>query len=438
MSKELRIESIAISNVKNITDLEFKAGSVTVISGRNGVGKSSVLDAIATVFEGGHDANMIRRGAKAGSVTITLSDGVTIKKNITLKGTTVKVTTQDGGLVKSPTTYVKSLTTGMGFDPIAFVEAKQKDRLAFLLEAMPIEFTTEQLTEALKDRAPVRALDLDGFNGLLDGLMEERREVNVAGKELDGTIARIEQTLPEDGETDWAAEVSRIQGELSTSEQYIAAAEGDRDAWVAAEKGKAITEYHHKINVLKDEIAKLENGRNEATREVEREGQRLYDESVAEAGESLATLREEAATAKQKADEATRAGALREQLQQFRDEAQVKQTASDNLTGCIDRMRKLKTDILSDLPIDGVDIRDGEVYVSDTPWPHVNTSEQYMVAAQVSSLKASELPFKILDRAEQLDEDRFNALAEGYAEAGLQLVVARVTEDGELGVEARP
>ncbi len=173
---DLRVENIKITDIKAIANLEFKAGTVTVISGPNGVGKSSVLHSLATLFDGGHDPDLIRRGAKKGEVVIGLSDGVTIKKSITLKGSIVKVTTENGGLVKSPQTYVKSLTHGMAFDPVAFVDATPKQRLGFLLDAMPITFTAEQLQETLGGM-PMRAFDLDEFNALLEALAEPYRSL---------------------------------------------------------------------------------------------------------------------------------------------------------------------------------------------------------------------------------------------------------------------
>ena len=433
---ELRIESVTIENIKAITALEFKAGTVTVISGRNGVGKSSVLDALASVFGGGHDPDLIRRGAKSGTVTIGLSNGVVMKKSITPKNSTMKVTTQDGGLVKGPQSYVKSLTHGMAFDPVSFVEANAKRRLGFLLDAMPITFGTDALRKALAGRAPFRPMDLAEFNALLDGLSDQRTETNRSLKQLDGTIAQLETSLPPDGDTDWPAEAESLQGRVSEAEQSIAAAAGDRDLWIEKGKASKSEDFGSKIQALEKQILVFRNARVEACNEIEREGQRMYEEDVAGCRESLQALSGLLGSARQKAEEATRAAATRETVQGFRDEAASKQAVSEDLQGCIENMRDLKTGVLSELPIPGVDIRDGEVYVDDTPWGHVNKSAQYLVAAQVSSLEKCALPFKVLDCAEQLDAENLAALKEGYSQAGLQLAVAVVTENKGLTVEA--
>lgn len=46
MSKDIRIEKIAIKNFKSLYDVSFEPGKVNVFIGANGSGKSSVLEAI--------------------------------------------------------------------------------------------------------------------------------------------------------------------------------------------------------------------------------------------------------------------------------------------------------------------------------------------------------------------------------------------------------
>jgi hypothetical protein len=326
----------------------------------------------------------------------------------------------------------------MAFSPIAFVGANAKDRLAFLLQAMPIEFRVEQLAEVLGERAPARSLDLDDFNAFLEGLIERRTEVNRAVKQYDGSISELEKALPEDEDRDWGEELSILQRQISVEEQAVAAASGDRDAWIEGQKSEKTQDYQGKIRDLEKQIQTLQTARIEALNEIKEEGQRLYEEAVSETRKKITGLKEQAATAAQKADEATRAGVIKNELAKSRQKAQVQQTESDQLTLCIDKLRGLKKTILDNLPIDGVDIREGDVYVDDTPWDQVNTSDQHIVAAQVSALKDDRLPFRIIDDAEHLDEERMEALGQGYREAGFQVVLACKTTYSDLTVETIP
>lgn len=63
----MRIAKISIKNVLGIEELEIDSpGALTVIEARNGRGKSSTMEAIRAVVDGGHDASLLRHGAEQG------------------------------------------------------------------------------------------------------------------------------------------------------------------------------------------------------------------------------------------------------------------------------------------------------------------------------------------------------------------------------------
>lgn len=425
---ELRIESVVIENVKGVASLSFKPGQVTVISGANGVGKSSVLDAIENVFAGGHDPSLIRHGADKAKVVLGLSDGTIIERTITEKDSYLAVKTRDGGQKKGPATYVKALASGMSFDPLAFIEAKQKERLAFLLEAMPITFARQELFEVMKDRAPFEDINLGRLNEILDGLMESRRTVNVELRQLDGTIERLEKALP-DGEEgqNWKEIIANAEAAISTHRQELTEARRTIDQDAEKLKQRARDDAQAKIDQIRADLqAQIESFESEA--------HNVYEEGAVAINQQIETLSGELATARERASQQERATVLRQELAQNRQQASEKAGASDDLTALIEGIRGLKTAKLSELPIPGVDIREGEVYVNDISWPQVNTSEQYLVAAQLAAMAVKKLPFMILDRAEQLDDERFQQFVAAFRESGLQIAVARVS-DGELAVQ---
>lgn len=193
----LRIQEVEISNVKGIAHAILKPGTLTVIRGGNGAGKSSILDAINCIFEGGHNPTLIRTGEEQARVTMTLSDGVTIEKLTTLRDSYLKITTADGMEVKKPKSFVESLASSFAFDPIAFMTATPKDRLKFLLEAMPVEFGIMEIAAVLPDDGSLRellpktALDLAQFGAWLEQIRERRK---IARSESE-TIAKTCRSL---------------------------------------------------------------------------------------------------------------------------------------------------------------------------------------------------------------------------------------------------
>src|SRR5438270_7793157 len=80
-SKEttMKLEKVQIESIGGIEYLEFPTSAALIeVTGDNGVGKSSVLNAIRCVVEGGHDPALLRLGAKKGVVRLLLDDGTTI------------------------------------------------------------------------------------------------------------------------------------------------------------------------------------------------------------------------------------------------------------------------------------------------------------------------------------------------------------------------
>ncbi len=210
----MQIRSITIENIRGIENLEIKPGALTVVSGSNGAGKSSVLAAIQTVFEGGHDATLIRKGAKKGVVEITLSDGTLITRTITDKASTLDVKTKDGDTKKAPAAYVSQLASGIALDPISLLTAKPKERGAFLLKTSNVVFQPAEIAKAVGMDFENTALNLEGLDKLKKSIYEQRTGINSRKKEADDTAHSLRQSLPADMDKDWVGELTAVESEL--------------------------------------------------------------------------------------------------------------------------------------------------------------------------------------------------------------------------------
>lgn len=60
----MKIAHVKISNILGIAELEFTPAGFNEISGPNGTGKTSVLEAIKAALSTGHDATLLRKGAE--------------------------------------------------------------------------------------------------------------------------------------------------------------------------------------------------------------------------------------------------------------------------------------------------------------------------------------------------------------------------------------
>ena len=141
----MKVQKIKISNILGITELEFTPEGFNEISGPNGTGKTSVLEAIKSVVaHSGHDATLLRKGADKGEVVLVLDDGTELAKRVTPKSSPLTVT-QGGSKVAKPTDVIRQLTDLLSVNPVDFLRAPKKDRVRVLLETMPLEADTEKL-----------------------------------------------------------------------------------------------------------------------------------------------------------------------------------------------------------------------------------------------------------------------------------------------------
>ena len=129
----LRITEISITDTYGIHGtVKFSPGSVTVISGDNGLGKSSALNALLYVFNGGTDPSVIHQGAELSSVVFKLSDGTQISKTtrpkrnrrggeVTGYTSATEITQPDGTVRNAPMEYIRELGEAIAVDPGAIL-----------------------------------------------------------------------------------------------------------------------------------------------------------------------------------------------------------------------------------------------------------------------------------------------------------------------------
>ncbi|HSW40817.1 MAG TPA: hypothetical protein VLL97_15145, partial [Acidobacteriota bacterium] len=104
------------------------------------------------------------------------------------------------------------------------------------------------------------------------------------------------------------------------------------------------------------------------------------------------------------------------------------------LTHTLGQLEILKANLLETLPIQGLEIKDGDIHVGGIPFDRVNTAERVRLAIEVAKLRAGTLPLVCVDGLECLDPETFEAFKAEAMQSGLQFVVSRVTH-GPLSIE---
>lgn len=432
----MKIAQVRISNILGIAELEFTPEGFNEITGPNGTGKTSVLEAIQSVLKTGHDATLLRKGAEKGEAVLVLDDGTELSKTVTADKSTSKVKV-DGKATSRPAEALKALTDLYSANPIEFLRARKQDRVKVLLETMPLEADTEKLAEITG--IPVTAAPGTHALAVIDTVYKEvyddRTGTNRAVKEKDNTINQLELAMPE------------APGGVEGSEDELLAQVREADEAKTTE----LERISKKLNGVKDDNqAKLEAIRAETQRKIDAakaEGQAAADAITAEERriEGLAAQQREKTiqkhadtvgplnTALNSIKENRGAHAKREQamqtIQQMKKELVDLQADAARQTKALADLEQYKNDLLASLPIPGVEVKDGEIYRDGVVFDRLNTAQQVWVAVEIAKLRAGNLGVCCVDGIELLDPAAYEAFREQSLASNLQLFVSRVSSE---------
>lgn len=455
----MRIERLEIENVRNIARLVLEPKRLTVVKGANGTGKTTIIEAVRAVFEGGFDGRLVRLGETVAKIRITLNEGTTIERAINRerKSSTLTIKSADGEIVPSPQKFVESLATGFAYDPLAFLSAKPEKRAKFVEQFADVAVASAELQEAVNDNWWINHYDakdsaFSNIDRIYEAGYQRRADINRKVRDLDGTINTLRsgiETLNENG-NDWAAAEAEAAagyreaaGALKLAEQAVReqaeAARKAEDTKRATAQDTAIAEYNAAIRAAQEKrdtamaeaSATAAQNKETIARLESDELQRLQ----AEQGPIVAEARAAHESARSKLAEWHKAKGAREQVDRL--EAEVKEKAGQAVTmdRVLDNLKKLRLAKLSQVPIEGLELRDGKVFVGGIDFDALNTAKKIEIALQIAAQKPGELEFMLLDQAEHLDETNWEEFKQGVLASGFQVIAARVDE-GALTVEA--
>ena len=437
----MKINHIHISNILGITELEFSPEGFTQISGPNGTGKTSVLEAIKSVLNAGHDATLLRKGADKGEVVLLLDDGMELSKSVSATGSTTTVK-RDGKKLTRPGEAIKALTDSLSVNPVDFLLAPKKDRVKALLEAMPLEADTAHLAEIagfpVKAQPGLHALHV--ISMVHQQVYDERTGTNRAVKEKQATINQLEAAVPpapqgvEGSEDDLQGAISaaadnrdatlgkiakKLEGLRTDTQTQVDAVRAKAQADIDAIKANAIADADVLKAALAEQEAKAEAARNTAKTK--------HADTVNPLAQQLAIIRNDREASGRRQQTLDTIANLRTELTTLTTDAAAQSQA-------LQQIEEYKSKLLSSLPIPGLEVRDGEIFRNDVPFDRLNTAQQVDVAVEIAKLRAADLGVICVDGLELLDSASLEAFKDAALASGLQLFVTRVG-DAEFSID---
>lgn len=152
----MKLLTLSITNMRRIraAEFDFNGKSLVEIRGRNGAGKSTVIDSILFLLKGSKEipAGAVTAGEERGVIVGKLGE-YTIRRVIDNEGKSTLTVESDNGKVPKPQDFLDRLS-GQFLDPEYFRKLSPREKRALVLTYAGIDFTDidERIARAEQDR----------------------------------------------------------------------------------------------------------------------------------------------------------------------------------------------------------------------------------------------------------------------------------------------
>lgn len=402
----VKIRQLEIENVKRVkaVTLTPTENGLTVIGGRNGQGKTSVLDAIAWALGGNKlkpsESQHIGSAAPP-SIHIELSNGLVVER----KGKSSALHVIDPSGQKAGQQLLDSFIEKLALNLPKFMEARNDEKAETLLQIIGVG---DQL--AVLDRQE-------------KSLYNQRLEV---GRIADRKKKHAEELV-------WYPDAPAepvSASDLIKRQQAILAKNADnqrkRDQLATMLKDKSRVE--EKIAELQAQLAQYTGQAETLAANIETAQKtvaELQDEGTAELEASIANI--DAINVK------VRANADKVRAQQEADELSGQY---NDLSAQIDGVRKARLNLLekAQMPLAGLSVNDGELTYQGQKWDCMSGAEQLKVSTAIIRCLNPECGFVLMDKLEQMDPETLAAFGKWLEGEGLQVIATRVGTDDTCSI----
>ena len=401
----MKIIKLYAENVKRIKAVEIQpTENVIVISGKNGQGKTSVLDSIWFALGGGNAMKdvpePIRKGEPSAEVRLELDNLIVTRTWNTAGNTYLKVETKDTMTsLKSPQAVLDALMDKVAFDPLEFSRMGAIEQRTVLMKSV-----------GLYD-------EFQKIDNLKATLYEERTNI---GRELKQHEA-LAKSLEEDftGVPNQQIEVESYMEELNQANEHnknIMRFNSDLKI-----SGERVEGYRYEIERLNAEIDK----------------ETYIFKAI---GEKLNLMQEiPEAKIQQKIIELNTANRKVEKKKQYIKEcASVKdfQEQYKGATEYIEDFEVQKRALLgkANMPVTGLTVSENEILYKDIPFTQIAESEKLKISLAMVIAQKPELRVVRITDGSLLDNDNMEVLKSVATRFDFQIWIEQVSDSGTVGI----
>lgn len=397
---KMKILELKSSNIKRLKAVELQVDdkqNIVMITGRNGQGKSSVLDSIWYALGGAKvvPEQPIRKGEEKAEVTLDLGDFI-VSRSFTEKGSYLKVENKDGAVYKNPQQLLDSIIGRLSFDPLEFSRMEPKKQIQQLIQLTGLDFS--DLSEANKRLSEERT-----FVG---------REIKALGEINSEELSKAANlaNLPEVSVAELSKQLQSAQHDL---DQYH---QNRRD--IEANKNQ-IKNLKEQVQHLELTIATLE----EKTVKLEEMGQ--PNDNILELQTKLDNAEAENAEIRKAKEIIAKAGVIAEKQTKY-------DSLSSELTALgVTREERLK---MAKMPIEGLAWTETAIIYHDIPFDQLSSAEQLKISMAMAMVVNPKLRLILIRDGSLLDADNLKIIQEMAKDLDFQVWVESVSDDKKVGI----
>ncbi len=401
-----KIHKLEIENVKRVkaVTIEPTQNGLTVIGGRNGQGKTSILDAIAWAVGGSKfkpSDPQRRDSVLPPNLKITMNNGLTVERKG--KNSDLKVTDPTGE--KAGQKLLDSFVEEFSLNIPKFMNMNNGEKAKTLLRIIGAE------------------AELAEYDQKENQLYNERRTIGRIADQKKKYADEMKYFPDAPKEPVLATEIIHEQQKI-----LLKNAENQKFRETLESNRKTLISTEDEIKVLSLKLDELKKKRDEvqtAVKQGEKTVSQLKDESTEELENSLKNieainLQVRANLSKDKAEEDAK-----EYSDQYK-----------GLSDEIEKIRNARQELLSnaDLPLPELSVTDGELSYKGMKWDGMSGAQQLKVATAIVRKLNPECGFVLLDKLEQMDTETMNEFGKWLEAEGLQAIATRVSTGEECQI----
>lgn len=415
MSASATVIGLKSSNVKRLSAIEITPSptGTVVIGGKNGQGKSSVLDSILYALGGGRSipGKPVHNGQQDAEIVVELSTDppMVVRRKIKADGkSSLEIRQKIGDIeakVSSPQKVLDTLVGAVAFDPLAFTRLSNQKQI-----------------EVLKQVVGVETADLDLQ---IDHQMEVRKGQKAELTSMESWLEDMEHydTLPGDIDPN---ELLVLTEKLEQAEAKVE----QRDRI-----DMQISYAERDLNEVDQDIQKLEHLLKEALDKKSHLQESLTGlKAKMEECESVDTTE-----LKNKIDAINRYNSMvkaNKAYDEKRSQVELKAKSIEQATADIETLRNEKVKRLdsANWPVEGLGFTADGVTVNDLPFEQCSSAEQLKISTAIGLAQNPRLKVMFIRDGSLLDSESLEFVRQLAEEHGAQIWVERVSDGEECSI----